>query len=861
MRHAVSINKVFWLLLACSFALALTTAATAVWVTAKPFLMETHKRAVISRAKQEAARVYSILDPSASLTVFLASEPSLVSYVIGDVHHDDGFIDRLEGVVVPENVSEFFIFDFEGTPMSFHRVSSRTHSLETTSAVRDLAAEVLLTQQVTTRTVDRFRDAATRSQDILIAAPILNRGFVEGVLTSVLSVDLGQERTARGQIETLARIVNVNDAWSQHTAGESAITVPIGSTGLSLVLNSQSSLFQTIGQELVTKAILAVSAALLLPFGIFGWLGRQTILRPHAEVERSRNKLREQQKELSELAAIARKAEEAIVITDLDTRIVWHNPAFERISGHSADAIKGRLPADLLQGPDTDPQTRADIRAALAAREPISVELINYRSDEEEYWVRLSISTLFDDQGQAYGFMAISSDVSEQKHNEKNLIATTSAMEWQALHDELTGLPNRRCFNGTFDKLCAEYDASSPLAIIRIDLDHFKNVNDTMGHEAGDKVLCQVSQVLRDEISQDDIPVRIGGDEFIVLLGKNGTLKNAQKLAQNMLRRVSEPIEYEGKSLRVGASFGIASSECNLVATEELVRAADAALYIAKERGRNQVITYGAEEHKKVVAVRDTAELIRLGLERGEFVPFYQPQIDAKTHDVVGVEVLARWVQPDKAVIPPSGFLEVAEQLSMLTLLDRMVMKKALDNVAELERAGTPLPKVSFNVTAGRLSDPDLLVAIDERDFTKTKVSFEILESVFLDDQPEYLDFTLDLLREKGLLIEIDDFGSGHASMISLMRVRPDVLKIDQRLVYGAPQTQVCQNMVRSIIGIAESLQISVTAEGVETYMHADMMQSMGCATLQGFHFAEPMSFEDLKHYIAGTHRAQRQEV
>ncbi|WP_298912206.1 EAL domain-containing protein [uncultured Roseobacter sp.] len=858
MRKAVSINKVFWILLACSFAFALATAAVAVWVTAKPFLTETHKRAVISQAKQEASRIYSVLDPSASLTVYLASEPSLLSFVIGDVTRDDAFVDRLQDTVVPENVSEFFVFDFEGSALSFHMVSTRSHSLETTSAAGELAREVLETQTLAIRTVDTYRAVNTSFQEILIAAPIMNQGFVEGVLTSVLEVDLRQDEVGPGQIAMQARIVDADDPWSADLERQDAIVVPVGKTGMQLVLNSQGTLFATIGQELVLKAIVAISAALLLPFSIFGWLGRQTILRPHAEVERSRNKLREQQKELSELASIARKAEEAILITDLETRIIWHNPAFERRSGYKAKDIIGKKPTSLLQGPETDPATRAEIRKALDARQPITVELLNYRFGSEEYWIRLSISTLFDDEGQAYGFMAISSDITDQKKYEKNLISTTSAMEWQALHDELTGLPNRRCFNVTFEKLCAEKSDEASIAIIRIDLDHFKNVNDTMGHEAGDEVLCRVAQILREEITEHDIPVRIGGDEFIVLLGKDGSLVNAQRLANNMLSRISEPMDYEGKSLSVGASFGVATEECALVEKEDLVRAADAALYIAKERGRSQVITYGPAEHDKVVEVRDVAEQIRLGLQRGEFVPFYQPQIDAQTLEVVGVEVLARWAQPNGNVVSPAGFLEVAEQLSMLTTLDAMVMNKALEDVAELERAQIALPKVSFNVTASRLSDPELLVAIDAREFKDTKVSFEILESVFLDDQPEYLDFTLDLLREKGLSIEIDDFGSGHASMISLMRVRPDVLKIDQRLVYGAPQTEVCQNMVRSIIGIAESLQISVTAEGVETYMHAEMMQSMGCQTLQGFHFAEPMSFEHLKNFLSPTEEPQR---
>lgn len=850
MRQIGSINQVFWLLIGCSFALALATSAAAVWITTKPFLVETQRQAVLSQAAQEAARVDAILDPSTSLTGFLTSEPTLVSYVLGDVVSEDSFIDRLEDTVLPDSISEFLIFDFSGTPMSFHIVGQNSQSLDTMHGATTLAQQVLTSNEMATKVVQTHLGNVPDMQTILIAAPIFNRGFAEGVLVSVLDVALSHGQFPDGMTPLYTRIVHPSDLDDMAIRRGDAILSPIGTTGLSLLLTSEDNLFELIGQELVTRAILAISAALLVPFSVFGWLGKQTILRPHAEVQRSRNQLREQQKELSELAAIARKAEEAILITDLDSRIIWHNPAFERISGYSADEIKGQWPSKLLQGRQTDPKTRAEIRAALSAHAPITVEVLNYRKGREQYWVRLSISALFDDLGTPYGYMAISSDISDRKRDEASLIATTSAMEWQALHDELTGLPNRRCFNATFEDRNLQADEISALAIIRIDLDHFKNVNDTMGHEAGDLVLCDVARVLEEVTTGQNMPVRVGGDEFIVLLMDDGRLKTAQDLAAEILRRISEPFEYEGKKIRIGASFGIASSECEVVARGDLVRAADAALYIAKARGRNQVVAYGVQEHRQVVNTRHTAEHIRRGIERGEFEPFYQPQVDAYTREIVGVEVLARWVQPDQGVIPPSGFLQVAEQLSMLTVLDSMIMDKALCQVDQLEDQGLALPRVSFNVTASRLSDPDLLVAIDKRGFQKTKVSFEILETVFLDDQPEYLDFTLDLLREKGLSLEIDDFGSGHASMISLMRVRPDVLKIDQRLVFGAPSSEVCQNMVRAIIGIADSLEIAVTAEGVETQEHADMMQQMGCTTLQGFHFAKPMRFEQLQKFL-----------
>ncbi|WP_436399386.1 putative bifunctional diguanylate cyclase/phosphodiesterase [Roseobacter sp. S98] len=856
MKLKASIYHVFWLLLGGVFVFALVSSAVAVWLTSRPFLVQAQRDAADVYVEREATEIAQRIEPVLSLSEYIASEPNLVSFVIGNSLTADQTLDRLDDLVLPAGLRDVLFYDFLGEDIASYDVSREQARIDadTTRLIRDMARDLALRSMSATKPVSDWISAPAGEKNapghLLISVPVMSRGLPEGAVVAVTDLVLGMGGGGE-DTGTPFRILRTDTAAARIADHTAALPV----ADLSVVLRPDLSLVSRVGQELVSTTMLAVAVALFLPFAAFGWAGRHTILKPHADLEASRNKLSEQQKELGELAAIARKAEEGILITDLDERIIWSNPAFSRMTGYRPEELVGKRPGALLQGDDTDPLEVDQIRMALGSLEPVRVELLNYSKLGFPYWARISIAPLFDEDNKPYGFMSISSDVSERKSQEARLREAREAIEHQALHDELTGLANRRCFNAEFERRARAVSAGET-SVVRIDLDHFKNVNDTMGHEAGDHVLCEVARILREEVSGADLPVRIGGDEFIVLLGQGVDLEKACSIAESIRARIVLPILYEGKQIQTGASFGIATSGCGLIETPELVRAADTALYAAKSAGRNQVAVYDEKLHHAAIETRDTAELIRVGLDRGEFVPFYQPQFDANSRRIVGVEVLARWKQPERGILAPSAFLEVADQLSLLTRLDRMVTQKALADVKALEDEGMPVPKVAFNVTADRIADPELVQLIAGQNFRETRVSFEILESVFLDDRPEYLDFALDLIHDQGLQIEIDDFGSGHASMISLMQVNPHVLKIDQRLVLGAPDSDVCRDMVRSIIDISRSLGIAVTAEGVETEAHADLMMDMGCSTLQGYHFAQPLSFEDLRTFMA-EHRPE----
>ncbi|RBO51870.1 hypothetical protein DSD19_17350 [Rhodovulum sp. BSW8] len=424
--------------------------------------------------------------------------------------------------------------------------------------------------------------------------------------------------------------------------------------------------------------------------------------------------------------------------------------------------------------------------------------------------------------------------------------------EHQAMHDGLTGLPNRRAYDQQLAaRLRGAAEGRGPRdgVLIRMDLDHFKYVNDTLGHEAGDQVLIRVAEVLRYALRPADFAARIGGDEFSILLGAGVTPAQAREAVERIQARLAAPLMYGGRHCRFGASFGIAHTEDLRETGAELSLFADAALYRAKEAGRNRMEFFTSDLHQSILNDRRLAAEIQEGLEHDEFVPFFQPQVSAEDGRLVGVETLLRWRHPHKGLLAPDAFMHVAEQLRIVPEIDRIMMQKARGALDRWQAQGLRVPKISFNVSSGRMHDPDLVSGALDIAATDTRVTFELLESILVEEESDAFRFHLDKIREAGIDIEIDDFGSGHASIIGVMQIRPSALKIDRRIVSPAARDPQARNLVRAIVEIAETLGIGTVAEGVETQAHADILRGIGCNVLQGYLFARPLSEADLVTY------------
>ncbi|MFK7761675.1 MAG: EAL domain-containing protein [Roseobacter sp.] len=414
---------------------------------------------------------------------------------------------------------------------------------------------------------------------------------------------------------------------------------------------------------------------------------------------------------------------------------------------------------------------------------------------------------------------------------------------WAARHDALTGLGNRVLLDelaNSGDKL-----TSQSILFIAVDLDRFKDINDTYGHEAGDKVLVATGNRLRGLLRPgQDFAFRIGGDEFIALIDFDSDEVNAQAFCDDLVNRLCEDVEYGPAQLRTGASIGFAMAGCDEQASETRHRA-DLALYEAKAQGRNRAVAYastmGALHEERLEMLND----FKQALEQDEICLHLQPQVSAKNARLEGCEVLARWEHPKRGRLSPETFLPLADELGLVSQLDAKVFSLALVAWREISAAGITLPSLSVNVSAERLSDPDLMIDILESRPLPGTLTIEVLETAFLDSISEELRDRIWELKSQGVRIEIDDFGTGHASFAGVLELRPDRLKIDRIFVPGIDQNVERRNLVRGMIEMAHSVDTSVTVEGVETEAEAAALVASGADVLQGYLYGRPMPVRD----------------
>ncbi len=429
------------------------------------------------------------------------------------------------------------------------------------------------------------------------------------------------------------------------------------------------------------------------------------------------------------------------------------------------------------------------------------------------------------------------------------LEAARHRMEFNALHDPLTALPNRRYL----DEILADRRSSTATqglaSIFHIDLDRFKEINDTLGHAAGDEILRHAAQILRDNTGADDFVGRIGGDEFVIISHNGGIEGHDAALAQRIIDAMSVPVKYKEQDCRIGVSIGIAHQTRRDEALTQVLINADIALYEAKRRGRNRHEVFTHSLKTAVFKTKQTADEILRGLEQNEFIAYFQPQFCPASLDIIGVEALARWDHPTKGLLAPHAFLKTAEDINVLAEIDQRILEQALFQSRRWEASGIDIPKVSVNLSYHRLHDEKLIDRLNQLIIPKGKVSFELLESISFDESDMTVLSNIEQIKKLGIDIEIDDFGTGYASIVSLLKLTPRRLKIDRQLVIPILTSAKQRQLVASIIDIGTSLGIEVIAEGVETMEHARILKDLGCHGLQGYAFARPMSANDLANF------------
>ena len=418
--------------------------------------------------------------------------------------------------------------------------------------------------------------------------------------------------------------------------------------------------------------------------------------------------------------------------------------------------------------------------------------------------------------------------------------------EHMARHDALTGLPNRRFLS---EKLNGPDQAWQSASLLYIDLDRFKQINDTLGHAAGDALLIEVSERLRSYAPTKSHIARIGGDEFVVVLPTASSPEVGQGLAEMIVKRLPDPITFEGNTLRFGTSVGIAHAHPKHQSSEDLMIEADLALYRAKENGRGCAISFSEEMREQSTYRKQLSDDLIEGLAQGQIRPVYQPRVCASTGQILCVEALARWFHPTRGLIAPMDFLTIAEDIGRLAEIDERILSCAIDDLARWDASGVRIPRVSVNVSGRRLLQADLSKRLDDLEIPRGRISFELLESVFFDNADDRTLRRLDAIRARDIKIEIDDFGSGHASINGLLAIRPDALKIDRQLVAAALGDDQLTELLQAVTTIGRALSIEVVAEGVETMSQLALCREMGVQQIQGYAIFKPSLPEDLLEF------------
>ena len=431
-----------------------------------------------------------------------------------------------------------------------------------------------------------------------------------------------------------------------------------------------------------------------------------------------------------------------------------------------------------------------------------------------------------------------------------------SQLARQANHDSLTGLVNRRGLTKRLSlALAGTYSAEQAPAVVLFDLDNFKQVNDTLGHGAGDHLLRVVAERLTAALRDGDVAARFGGDEFVVLLTEPLTMAAAATLAARLQDAVCGPVQIAGRDVQVRASFGVALA-MSAQSVDGVLQCADQAMYVAKRRGDGIPWLYGDEDYARDEDRRTLQKDLALALENHHIRVAYQPVVSLVTGKIHSVEALARWNHPTRGPVSPEVFIALAEESGQVVKLGRQVLHEACRQLALWQRGYPRLAlSVSVNLSVRELLEPNLTEVFAEilRDTGADPIGLvlEITESNALRREETITSF-LHSVRRLGVRVAIDDFGSGYASVNHLRRLPVDVLKLDQSLVLGALHSQADAEICRAIIALASALQLSVIAEGIETSEHATMLTELGCPLAQGYHFGRPGTAGEIDDLLLG---------
>lgn len=538
----------------------------------------------------------------------------------------------------------------------------------------------------------------------------------------------------------------------------------------------------------------------------------------------------------------------AIIITEYggsDNPIVYVNQAFTRITGYSKEEVVGR-DCRFLQRQDVEQIALQNIKRALSTGQEGYALLRNYRKDGSLFWNELRLAPVFDNFNRVTHFVGVLNDVTETKRYQEQL-------EYKANFDELTGLPNRNLAMDRIQQAIAHSVRSRKgFALAFFDLDNFKFINDTSGHDTGDQLLKLISQDLKKLVREVDTLARIGGDEFVLLLYAECDINRVSVILNKLLSQVSCPRHLGGNEFSITCSIGFCLYPDDGLDTTTLLKNADTAMYKAKERGRNQISSFTHEMNEAIMHRMALQQALRRGIEQGELELYYQPQLDSRTLRTTGLEALVRWNRNGR-VLSPLEFIPVAEETGLILDLDEWVLHMACCQARQWFYDGDQPLTVSVNLSARQFEGRGCIAlvqkALADSGLPPRYLKIEVTESMVMQNADEALGI-MKQLKELGIALSMDDFGTGYSSLSYLKRFPFDQLKIDKSFVSNLISDVEDVAVVKAILDLSNSLGIKTVAEGVESKEQFDYLVSIGCHQIQGYYYSPPLPLQACLHFL-----------
>ncbi len=548
------------------------------------------------------------------------------------------------------------------------------------------------------------------------------------------------------------------------------------------------------------------------------------------------------EEQLKLLAGVFNHAIEGIFITDRKGRIERVNPGFTRITGYTAEEAIGHTPR-ILKSDRHDRDFYGQMWKSIRETGTWEGEIWNRKKSGEVFPEWQSITSILDDNLEVTHYVAVFHDIS-------NIKASQDKLQYQANHDALTDLPNRHLFIDRLNQAVASARRSGDrLAVLFLDLDKFKDINDTLGHQAGDQVLVTVAERLTACCREEDTVARLGGDEFMVLLPRQSDVRNVAAVAQRINRALVAPMDLNGQLIYPGASVGISLYPDDGDDAATLMKNSDMAMYRSKAGGRN---TYSLFTHSmnEELSRRTALEAdLRQAMERDEFKAHFQPIINTDSLEILGVEALMRWFRRKEELVPPAEFIPLAEDFGLIHEMGLWMLETSCRHVKRCHEAGFEHLSLSVNLSRIQLQNKGLTTEVEdiltETGFDPTKLRLEITENMVMHEMEKSV-AAMDRFREMGIEMVMDDFGTGYSSLGQLKEMPLSTVKIDKSFILDCPQDERSTALVEAAVAMGKSLGMEVVAEGVETSQQLAMLRKFGCDALQGYMFAKPLPADDL---------------